>query len=309
MRNVRPATLDSVGLIADRADMLPPPVGLTRPLDNRSLRSLRSNRRRSPRSAFPTSLVEFDGKNRSARGSARHRYLPLSNESCNGLSSPRLTGDSIMSKELEKTRAIAGPLALASESHSWTPKIVEDLAAADIVLQFSLQMPRRGREDAKKFLIAIHEAFRDLEFHSATDLAVDGDHVVCRLEGGGTHTGPAFLDYLIGFLPANSRTKMHLTGARPFFRIENGKNRRGDDQNDMGDGAPELPKNCCVGRRSNGGRSVDNDGEVVDVVPVDGLKLQDLAPQLLADRRVARLNIHLATDDSYAGRVMRLDIP
>lgn len=56
-------------------------------------------------------------------------------------------------------------------------------------------------------------------------------------------------------------------------------------------------------------RCVDNDGEVVDVVPVDGLKLQDLAPQLLADRRVVRLNIHLATDDSYAGRVMRLDIP
>ncbi|MGC1353770.1 MAG: DUF1203 domain-containing protein [Xanthobacteraceae bacterium] len=56
-------------------------------------------------------------------------------------------------------------------------------------------------------------------------------------------------------------------------------------------------------------RCVDNDGEVVDVVLVDGLKLQDLAPQLLADRRVARLNIHLATDDSYAGRVMRLDIP
>jgi hypothetical protein len=34
-----------------------------------------------------------------------------------------------------------------------------------------------------------------------------------------------------------------------------------------------------------------------------------LAPQLLADRRVALLNIHLATDDLYAGRVMRLDIP
>ena len=43
-------------------------------------------------------------------------------------------------------------------------------------------------------------------------------------------------------------------------------------------------------------RCVDNDGEVVDVVPVDGLKLQDLAPQLLADRRVARLNIHLALE-------------
>jgi predicted ester cyclase len=126
-----------------------------------------------------------------------------------------------MSKELEN-KAIAVRWLAGFWSHSWTPKIVEDLAAADIVLQFSLQMPRRGREDAKKFLIGIHEAFRDLEFHSATDLAVDGDHIVCRLEGGGTHTGPAFLDYLIGFLPANSGRKMHLTGTT-VLRIENGK--------------------------------------------------------------------------------------
>jgi predicted ester cyclase len=126
-----------------------------------------------------------------------------------------------MSKELEN-KAIAVRWLDGFWGHSWTPKIVDDLAAADILLQFSLQMPRRGREDAKKFLIGIHEAFRDLEFHSATDLAADGDHLVCRLEGGGTHTGPAFLDYLIGFLPANSGRKMHLTGTT-VLRIENGK--------------------------------------------------------------------------------------
>ena len=55
-------------------------------------------------------------------------------------------------------------------------------------------------------------------------------------------------------------------------------------------------------------RSIDNDGELFEVVPVDGPKLEDLVTQLLADRRVARLNIHLATDDSYAGHAVRFDV-
>lgn len=55
-------------------------------------------------------------------------------------------------------------------------------------------------------------------------------------------------------------------------------------------------------------RSIDNDGKVFEVVPTDGLKLEDLVTQLLADRRVARLKIHLATDDSYAGHVVRFNV-
>jgi hypothetical protein len=54
-------------------------------------------------------------------------------------------------------------------------------------------------------------------------------------------------------------------------------------------------------------RSIDHDGKVFEVVPTDGPKLEDLATQLLANRRIARLNIHLATDDSYAGHVVRFN--
>jgi hypothetical protein len=90
---------------------------------------------------------------------------------------------------------------------------VDDLAADDILLQFSLQSPRRGRVEAKEFLAAIHGTFHDLEFRSAGDLVTDGEYVFGRLEGGGTHTGPAFLDFLVGFLPANSGRKVHLAGA------------------------------------------------------------------------------------------------
>lgn len=40
-------------------------------------------------------------------------------------------------------------------------------------------------------------------------------------------------------------------------------------------------------------RSIEDERKVFEVVPTDGLKLEDLVTQLLADRRVARLNIHL----------------
>ena len=39
---------------------------------------------------------------------------------------------------------------------------------------------------------------------------------------GGTHTGPAFSDFLIGSLPAATGHKMHFTGTT-VLRIENGK--------------------------------------------------------------------------------------
>jgi len=37
-------------------------------------------------------------------------------------------------------------------------------------------------------------------------------YVVGRWEGGGTHTGPAFSDFLVGSLPAATGRKMHFTG-------------------------------------------------------------------------------------------------
>jgi predicted ester cyclase len=50
----------------------------------------------------------------------------------------------------------------------------------------------------------------------------EGDYVVGRWEGGGTHTGPAFSDFLTGSLPAATGRKMHFTGTT-VLRIENGK--------------------------------------------------------------------------------------
>ena len=46
--------------------------------------------------------------------------------------------------------------------------------------------------------------------------------VVGRWEGGGTHTGPAFRDFLVGSLPAKSGRKMHFTGTT-VLRVKDGK--------------------------------------------------------------------------------------
>jgi predicted ester cyclase len=100
--------------------------------------------------------------------------------------------------------------------------VVDDLAAPDMLLQYSLHAPRRGHEDIKAFMKGFREAFPDLNFWGAADLIAEGDYVVGRWDGGGTHTGPAFSDFLAGPLPAATGRKMSFTGTT-VLRIENGK--------------------------------------------------------------------------------------
>src|SRR6202020_2507229 len=52
----------------------------------------------------------------------------------------------------------------------------------------------------------------DLNCWGAADLIAGGDYVVGQWEGGGTHTGPAFKDFLVGSLPAATGRKMRFTG-------------------------------------------------------------------------------------------------
>src|SRR6202521_4899626 len=90
--------------------------------------------------------------------------------------------------------------------------VVDEIAAPGMLLHYSLHEPRRGREDIKAFMTDFREAFPDLNFWGAADLIAEGDYVVGRWEGGGTHTGPAFSDFLVGSLPANTGRKMKFTG-------------------------------------------------------------------------------------------------
>jgi predicted ester cyclase len=126
-----------------------------------------------------------------------------------------------MSKEAEN-KAIVGRWFTAFWGKTCDLTIVDDLAAPDMLLQYSLHEPRRGRDDIKAFMTAFRAAFPDLNFWGTADLIAEGDHVVGRWEGGGTHTGPAFSDFLLGSLPAATGRKMHFTGMT-VLRLKDGQ--------------------------------------------------------------------------------------
>jgi predicted ester cyclase len=90
--------------------------------------------------------------------------------------------------------------------------VVDEIAAPNMLLQYSLHEPRRGRDDIKAFMTDFRAAFPDLNFRGTAELIAEGDYVVGRWEGGGTHTGRAFNDFLVGGLPAATGRKMHFTG-------------------------------------------------------------------------------------------------
>src|SRR5262249_16301936 len=81
---------------------------------------------------------------------------------------------------------------------------------------------RRGRDDIKAFMKDFRRAFPDLNFWGTADLIAEGDHVVGRWEGGGTHSGPAFGDFLVGGLPANTGRKMRFTGTT-VLKLKDGR--------------------------------------------------------------------------------------
>ena len=126
-----------------------------------------------------------------------------------------------MSKQADN-KAVVGRWFTEFWGNPWNPKVIEELAAPDMLLQYSLHEPRRGREDIKAFMTDFRKAFPDLSFWGAAELIAEGDYVVGRWEGGGTHTGPAFTDFLMGSLPASTARKMHFTGTT-VLRLKDGK--------------------------------------------------------------------------------------
>jgi len=126
-----------------------------------------------------------------------------------------------MSKE-EDNKALVGRWFTEFWGKTCNLSVVDELAAPDMLLQYSLHAPRRGREDIKAFMSGFREAFPNLNFWGAADLIAEGEYVVGRWEGGGTHTGPAFNDFLVGSLPAVSGRQMRFTGTT-VLRIKNGK--------------------------------------------------------------------------------------
>ncbi len=132
--------------------------------------------------------------------------------------------------------------------------VVDELAAPDMLLQYSLHEPRRGRDDIKAFMTDFRRAFPDLNFWGTADLIAEGDCVVGQWEGGGTHTGPAFRDFLMGSLPPATGRKMHFTGTT-VLRIQSGKIHPGNRSRRRRQGAD--PARSHQGRLINAARSPD----------------------------------------------------
>lgn len=126
-----------------------------------------------------------------------------------------------MPKE-QDNKAVVGRWFTEFWGNPWNPAVIDELAAPDMLLQYSLHAPRRGHADIKAFMKDFRKAFPDLNFWGAADLIAEGDYVVGRWEGGGTHTGPAFSDFLIGALPARSGRIMRFTGTT-VLRVQDGK--------------------------------------------------------------------------------------
>ena len=86
------------------------------------------------------------------------------------------TGVSYMSKESEN-KAIVGRWFTDFWGETCNLNIVDELAAPDMLLQYSLHEPRRGRDDIKT---DFRKAFPNLNFWGAADLIAEGDYVVGR---------------------------------------------------------------------------------------------------------------------------------
>lgn len=116
-----------------------------------------------------------------------------------------------MSKE-DSNKAVVGRWFTEFWGKSVNLTVVDEIAAPNMLLKYSLHEPRRGRADIKAFMIDFRAAFPDLNFWGTAELIAEGDYVVGQWEGGGTHTGPAFNDFLVGGLPAATGRKMQFTG-------------------------------------------------------------------------------------------------
>jgi len=133
----------------------------------------------------------------------------------------RASASTDLSKEKDN-KAIVGRWFTHFWGKSCNLDIVDELAAPDMLLKYSLHAPRRGRDDIKMFMTGFRKSFPNLNFWGTADLIAEGDYVVGRWAGGGTHSGPAFSDFLLGSLPAATGRFMHFSGTT-VLKLRDGK--------------------------------------------------------------------------------------
>src|SRR6187551_1943637 len=133
----------------------------------------------------------------------------------------RLKGTTAMSVQTDN-KAIVGRWFTEFWGKDLNLAVIDEIAAPDMLLKYSLHEPRRGHDDIRAFMTDFRAAFPDLNFWGTADLIAEGNYVVGQWEGGGTHTGPAFADFLIGGLPAATGRRMRFTGTT-VLKLQNGR--------------------------------------------------------------------------------------
>jgi predicted ester cyclase len=162
---------------------------------------------------------QFEGKNRSLRRTTvKYPFLQVIERF---RWSPEVEERTLFMSKEEDNKAVVVRWFTEFWGKDVNLAVIDEIAAPDMLLQYSLHEPRRGREDIKAFMTDFRAAFPDLNFWGTADLIAEGDYVVGQWEGGGTHTGPAFDDFLLGGLPAATGRKMRFTG-KTVLKVVNG---------------------------------------------------------------------------------------
>jgi predicted ester cyclase len=122
---------------------------------------------------------------------------------------------------VEENRAVVGRWFTEFWGNPFNPDVIGQLAHPDIRFEYSMHAPCKGITEVRDFAVNFRASFPDLNFWGTADLIAEGDYVVGRWEGGGTHTGPAFSDLPIGALPANTGKTIRFTGTT-VLKVEGG---------------------------------------------------------------------------------------
>jgi SnoaL-like polyketide cyclase len=60
----------------------------------------------------------------------------------------------------------------------WNPRIINELAIADVFLHYPMHEPKKGRASVAKFMTDFREGFPDLNFRGVGNLIAEGNYVV-----------------------------------------------------------------------------------------------------------------------------------
>ena len=99
--------------------------------------------------------------------------------------------------------------------------VIAELAAPNLLFQSATDHICRGPRETTAFLAQLRAAFPDFCL-CVGDITSEGDTVIVRWEGGGTHTGPEFDGLQMGVLQAGSGRKVSLVG-HSAIQVTNGK--------------------------------------------------------------------------------------